>query len=237
MNFPDKILVGKDVPFIVYGHLKDGSTEDFTTSVKYTMDADNILTVTNGVMRANTAGTVKLTMEYQGVTLEKTIEAVSNVNLFEFVGGYFNPRMTQKSRFDYETRQLTMDASDLSGWLYSSNDAVNLREYGTYLVVKLSNDSDNCHIVLSNGGYYSPYYQTSESEIKTIGDNKYIVLDISKDYIDNGWNQSGVTISMDKITLFAIQANNSNTIITIDSVYLSDTDPTASSNGSNSSFK
>ncbi|MBM6865975.1 cellulase family glycosylhydrolase [Bacteroides caecigallinarum] len=233
MNFPDKILVGKDVPFIVYGHLKDGSTEDFTTSVKYTMDADNILTVTNGVMRANTAGTVKLTMEYQGVTLEKTIEAVSNVNLFEFVGGYFNPRMTQKSRFDYETRQLTMDASDLSGWLYSSNDAVNLREYGTYLVVKLSNDSDNCHIVLSNGGYYSPYYQTSESEIKTMGDNKYIVLDISEDYTDNGWNQSGVTIYMDKITLFAIQANNSNTIITIDSVYLSDTDPTASSNGSN----
>lgn len=233
MNFPDKILVGKDVPFIVYGHLKDGSTEDFTTSIKYTMDADNILTVTNGVMRANTVGTVKLTMEYQGITLEKTIEAVSNVNLFEFVGGYFNPRMTQKSQFDYETRQLTMDASDLSGWLYSSNDAVNLREYGTYLVVKLSNDSDNCHIVLSNGGYYSPYYQTSESEIKTIGDNKYIVLDISKDYIDNGWNQSGETIYMDKITLFAIQANNSNTIITIDSVYLSDTDPTASSNGSN----
>lgn len=235
MNFPDKILVGKDVPFIVYGHLKDGSTEDFTTSVKYTMDADNILTVTNGVMRANTVGTVKLTMEYQGVTLEKTIEAVSvsDVNLFEFVGGYFNPRMTQKSQFDYETRQLTMDASDLSGWLYSSNDAVNLREYGTYLVVKLSNDSDNCHIVLSNGGYYDPYYQTSESDIKTIGENKYIVLDISQDYIDNGWNQTGKTIDMSKITLLALQANSSNTIITIDSVYLSDTDPTASSNGSN----
>lgn len=230
MNFPDKILVGKDVPFIVYGHLKDGSTEDFTTSVKYTMDADNILTVTNGVMRANNAGTVKLTMEYQGITLEKTIEAVSNVNLFEFVGGYFNPRMTQKSQFDYETRQLIMDVSDLSGWQYDSPK--NLREGNNkYLVVELSANSGDCWLVLGNGGPYDPCYQTASSDIRNVGESRYIVIDVTKDYIENGYNHKDTTVSPSAIKMVALQSYGS--IITIKNIYLSDTDPTASSNGSN----
>lgn len=230
MNFPDKILVGKDVPFIVYGHLKDGSTEDFTTSIKYTMDADNILTVTNGVMRANTVGTVKLTMEYQGITLEKTIEAVSNVNLFEFVGGYFNPRMTQKSRFDYETRQLIMDVSDLSGWQYDSPK--NLREGNNkYLVVELSANSGDCWLVLGNGGPYDPCYQTASSDIRNVGESRYIVIDVTKDYIENGYNHKDTTVSPSAIKMVALQSYGS--IITIKNIYLSETDPTASSNGSN----
>ena len=230
MNFPDKILVGKDVPFIVYGHLKDGSTEDFTTSVKYTMDADNILTVTNGVMRANTVGTVKLTMEYQGITLEKTIEAVSNVNTFDIVGGYFNPRMTQKSRFDYETRQLIMDVSDLSGWQYDSPK--NLREGNNkYLVVELSANSGDCWLVLGNGGPYDPCYQTASSDIRNVGESRYIVIDVTKDYIENGYNHKDTTVSPSAIKMVALQSYGS--IITIKNIYLSDTDPTASSNGSN----
>ena len=230
MNFPDKILVGKDVPFIVYGHLKDGSTEDFTTSIKYTMDADNILTVTNGVMRANTVGTVKLTMEYQGITLEKTIEAVSNVNTFDIVGGYFNPRMTQKSRFDYETRQLIMDVSDLSGWQYDSPK--NLREGNNkYLVVELSANSGDCWLVLGNGGPYDPCYQTASSDIRNVGESRYIVIDVTKDYIENGYNHKDTTVSPSAIKMVALQSYGS--IITIKNIYFSDTDPTASSNGSN----
>ena len=238
MNFPDKILVGKDVPFIVYGHLKDGSTEDFTTSVKYTMDADNILTVTNGVMRANTAGTVKLTMEYQGVTLEKTIEAVSKVNTFDIVGGYFNPNLgvAKKNTLDFLSKELTVnEAWTVSGWTYDNGISIS---GNNYLVAKYKagtgGNSDAIRLLLGNGNIYGPCYR---SEVPVmVGDYYYLVVKLSDVTTTNtmGGDQN-VAMDLTSIKTIGLQHFTGNTgfSIIVDEVYLSDTDPTASSNGSN----
>ena len=238
MNFPDKILVGKDVPFIVYGHLKDGSTEDFTTSIKYTMDADNILTVTNGVMRANTAGTVKLTMEYQGVTLEKTIEAVSNVNTFDIVGGYFNPNLgvAKKNTLDFLSKELTVnEAWTVSGWTYDNGISIS---GNNYLVAKYKagtgGNSDAIRLLLGNGNIYEPCYRSGAPV--TVGDYYYLVVKLS-DVTETNTMEGDQNVAMDltSIKTIGLQHFTGNTgfSIIVDEVYLSDTDPTASSNRSN----
>ena len=238
MNFPDKILVGKDVPFIVYGHLKDGSTEDFTTSVKYTMDADNILTVTNGVMRANTAGTVKLTMEYQGVTLEKTIEAVSKVNTFDIVGGYFNPNLgvAKKNTLDFLSKELTVnEAWTVSGWTYDNGISIS---GNNYLVAKYKagkgGNSDAIRLLLGNDNIYGPCYRSGAPVM--VGDYYYLVVKLS-DVTETNTMEGDQNVAMDltSIKTIGLQHFTGNTgfSIIVDEVYLSDTDPTASSNGSN----
>ena len=238
MNFPDKILVDKDVPFIVYGHLKDGSTEDFTTSIKYTMDADNILTVTNGVMRANTVGTVKLTMEYQGITLEKTIEAVSNVNTFDIVGGYFNPNLgeAKKNTLDFLSKELTVnEAWTVSGWTYDNGISIS---GNNYLVAKYKagtgGNSDAIRLLLGNGNIYGPCYRSGAPV--TVGDYYYLVVKLSDVTETNtmGGDQN-VAMDLTSIKTIGLQHFTENTgfSIIVDEVYLSDTDPTASSNRSN----
>lgn len=91
----------------------------------------------------------------------------------------------------------------------------------------MSADSGDCWFVLGNGGAYDPCYVTSAQDMVTVGDSRYIVVDVTKDYTENGYNHGDKTIYLDQIKLLALQSYGST--ITIKKIYLSDTDPTAGS--------
>lgn len=225
-NLPLQILSGKEVSYMVYAHFGDGSTLEFTNAVEYVSSNTSVLEVTDkGKIKAISAGKSTLIISYMSTQLKKDIEVVSSAGNFDMVGGWFNPQITGTSEYDYETGLLKMTNSGLIGWEYGT--AVNLRADSNkkYLVAQLSADSGDCWFVLGNGGAYNPCYVTSAQDMVTVGDSRYIVVDVTKDYTENGYNHGDETIYLDQIKLLALQSYGST--ITIKKIYLSDTDPTA----------
>ena len=228
VNLPSKILAGKEVSYLVYANFEDESTLEFTNAVEYESSATSVIEVTGkGKIKAASTGKSTLTISYMDTKLEKEIEVVSSAGTFDIVGGWFNPQITGTSEYDYETGLLKMTNSGLIGWEYGS--VVNLREDSSkkYLVTQLSADSGDCWLVLGNGGAYNPCYTTQGQAMVTVGDSKYIVVDITKDYTENGYNHGDELIKLDQIKLVALQSYGST--ITIKDIYLSETDPTAAS--------
>lgn len=226
VNLPSKILQGKEISCLVYANFTGGTSLDFTNAIEYESTNTSVFEASaGGKIKAVSPGTAKLRMKYLDTILEKDITVVSTVGNFDIVGGWFNPRITGTSEFDYETGVLKMTNSGLIGWQYDS--AINLREDTSknYLVAKLSADSGDCWLVLGNGGAYDPCYQTATTDIKNFNDSRYIVIDITKDYTENGYNHGSTTVSPSAIKMVALQSYGST--ITIEDIYLSETDPTA----------
>ena len=225
-NLPSEILTGSEVNFLVYAQFENGSELPFTDAVTYKSSNESVLSVTGeGKVKAVSSGSAKLTISYMGTKLVKSIEVINNVNnVFSFAGGYFNPVITGTSEYDYETGQLKMTNSGLIGWSYST--ALNLRAQGHYLVAELSEDSGDCWFVIGNGGAYDPCYCTSSGDMKTVNGHRYIVVDTSKDYEENGYNHGTKMIDLTSVKMIALQSYGST--ITIQKIYASDTDPTAS---------
>ena len=225
VNLPDKILQGKEVSCIVYANFTGGTSLDFTSAIEYESTNTSIFEVAaGGNIKAISPGKATLRMKYLETTLEKEIEVVSSVGNFDIVGGWFNPRITGESEYDYATGVLKMTNSGLIGWKY--DNAINLTSNSMkYLVAELSVDSGDCWLLIGIDNEWGAAYQTQTSDITTIGDKKYIVIDVTQKYIANSYNGAGTEIDPTAIKMVALQSYGST--ITIKKIYLSGSDPTA----------
>lgn len=225
-NLPSEILTGSEVNFLVYAQFEGGSELPFTDAVTYKSSDESILSVTgDGKVKAVSAGKVTLTISYMKTELKKTIQVINSTDdTFSFAGGYFNPIITGSSEYDYETGELNMTNSGLIGWSYTT--PLNLRAKGKYLIAELSENSGDCWFVIGNGGAYDPCYCTSSGDMKTVNGHRYIVVDTSTDYEENGYNHGNKMIDLTAVKMIALQSYGST--ITIQKIYVSNTDPTES---------
>lgn len=220
-NLPLKILSGKEVSYLVYANFEDGTSLDFTNAVQYESTNTSIFEVIGGgKIKAVSPGTAKLKITYLDITLEKEIEVVSKVGLFDFVGGYFNPTLAGNQTFNYENGEFLMQGWGFSGWKFDS--AVNLKSDTSkkYLVAKFSAATQKCWFVLgSTDNLWGSVYKTENENLKDGTDGyKYIVLSLDETYENLNWEQ---------VYFVTLQAGSSTG--TLYSVYLSETDPTAGS--------
>ena len=217
----------------------DGVTRDVTYEAEYRSSNTDVVRFLPGEIKGLSEGTSTITVEFQGYKFEQSI-AVVNVgenDFFPIVGGYFKPNLGDTSNeFNYTTKELTINNGySVSGWTYDNGISIS---GNNYLVAKYkagtSGNSDAIRLLLGNGNIYGPCYR-SEAPVM-VGDYYYLVVKLS-DVTETNTMDDDQNVAMDLTSIKTIGLQhftvNTGFSIIVDEVYLSDTDPTASSNRSN----
>lgn len=125
---------------------------------------------------------------------------------------------------DYNTKTVTGAGGwSVNGWQLT--EPLDLKGKG-FLVAKFSQlESPNPYLIIGNQNVWGEAYQSSEASQATDG-NWYSVIDLSNDITSNV-NISVGTIYLDKLTMIGIQSPGADASVsyTLDSVYVSDTNP------------
>lgn len=217
----------------------DGVTRDVTYEAEYRSSNTDVVRFLPGEIKGLSAGTSTITVEFQGRKFEQSITVVDvdENDFFPIVGGYFKPNLGNTSNeFNYSTKELTInDGYSVSGWTYDNGISIS---GNNYLVAKYKagtgGNSDAIRLLLGNGNIYGPCYRSGAPVMD--GDYYYLVVKLS-DVTKTNTMEGDQNVAMDltSIKTIGLQHFTGNTgfSIIVDEVYLSDTDPTASSNRSN----
>lgn len=217
----------------------DGVTRDVTYEAKYRSSNTDVVRFLPGEIKGLSAGTSTITVEFQESKFEQliTVVDVDENDFFPIVGGYFKPNLGNTSNeFNYSTKELTInDGYSVSGWTYDNGISIS---GNNYLVAKYKagtgGNSDAIRLLLGNDNIYGPCYRSGAPVMD--GDYYYLVVKLS-DVTETNTMEGDQNVAMDltSIKTIGLQHFTGNTgfSIIVDEVYLSDTDPTASSNGSN----
>ena len=217
----------------------DGVTRDVTYEAEYRSSNTDVVRFLPGEIKGLSEGTSTITVEFQGYKFEQSITVVnvSENDFFPIVGGYFKPNLGDTSNeFNYTTKELTINNGySVSGWTYDNGISIS---GNNYLVAKYKAGtggySDAIRLLLGNGNIYGPCYRSGAPVM--VGDYYYLVVKLS-DVTETNTMEGDQNVAMDltSIKTIGLQHFTGNTgfSIIVDEVYLSDTDPTASSNRSN----
>lgn len=209
----------------------DGSTRNVTYEAKYSSSNPGVVSFISGKIKALTTGTSELAIEYQGKQFKQSIE-VKNVDpddLFPLLGGYFNPNLAGDYTFDFENKILTAYGwNQASGW--SFDPAINLNK--RYLIAKYKGDTNEVNLFFGEKSIWDMHYCSGNAVDGSDG-FKYVVVDL--DTVNTTNVKGTVTLNKQSIKVVGLKFpfEGATYDFYIDSVYLSDTDPTASSNRSN----
>lgn len=217
----------------------DGVTRDVTYEAEYRSSNTDVVRFLPGEIKGLSAGTSTITVEFQGYKFEQSITVVDvdENDFFPIVGGYFKPNLGNTSNeFNYSTKELTInDGYSVSGWTYDNGKSIS---GNNYLVAKYKagtgGNFDAIRLLLGNGNIYGPCYRSAAPVM--VGDYYYLVVKLS-DVTETNTMEGDQNVAMDLTSIKTIGlqhfTDNTGFSIIVDEVYLSETDPTASSNRSN----